>query len=94
MNGADFHSRQVEGYYKSSPGAILKKQVELARIIQDVMTVVLDSKHSHTKRWLKTSLTQLNARLCGWHDSLPGELRWKRWGSCFEEIDLQVAGLQ
>lgn len=73
--------------------SLLKKHIELAKIIDDIQALMYNPMQQQTKRWTATSLTQLNTRLCGWYDSLPSKLRWKKWGSCFEEVDVGIAAL-
>jgi hypothetical protein len=73
-----------------SPAAL--KHLELFKLTQDILDLTSGSPNISSTAGL--SLTQLNSRLCGWHEDLPVELRWNKWGSSFEIIDPKVASMQ
>ncbi|KAL1857413.1 hypothetical protein Daus18300_010386 [Diaporthe australafricana] len=62
--------------------SLLYQQVELGRIIHDILSTTFAPKRkerSKARRWTKVSLNNLNARLVAWHEALPTEMRWKKW---------------
>ncbi|KAL3428519.1 transcription factor [Phlyctema vagabunda] len=73
-----------------APFSVIEKQYELARIIDDLMASTRCKRAEHPS-W--QSVERLNVRLCAWHESLPTQLRWNRWTSSLDDIDLGVAGL-
>jgi hypothetical protein len=93
---------QDSSYFRDMKGApssasVLNKEIELGRIIQDMLSQTLSPKRmapGGSKRWAEISLNQLNARLCSWHNTLPGEMRWDRWGSSFDVVHPSIAALQ
>lgn len=76
---------------------ILNKQQELANIIEDLLSQDLSGRwcpSPGSSRSVEISLNDLNARLLGWHNSLPSYLRWDIWGSGFGDIEQNIAELQ
>lgn len=82
----------------TDPTSPAEKQMELCKIIHD-MLVPRDflrggsAQHPATQRWTEVAVNELNTRLWGWHSTLPGELRWNRWGSCSDTIMPGIAAL-
>jgi hypothetical protein len=77
--------------------SVLKRQIDLGRIIEDMLSQTLPPKKmapGGSKRWAEISLNRLNARLCSWHNALPGDMRWDRWGSSFDVVHPSIASLQ
>ncbi|RFU34241.1 hypothetical protein B7463_g2082, partial [Scytalidium lignicola] len=76
--------------------SVFKKHIELGKIIQDMLAQIFaPGKESsrESSRWVQLCLNQLNARFWNWHDSLPGDMRWNRWGSSFETVYPNIASM-
>lgn len=90
------HAKDVDAWPVVST-LLLAKQAELGRIIQEIQSQVHfpcgRSRHG-SEYWLQAVYIKLNARLWGWHDSLPGAMRWNRWSSNLDEVDPSLANLQ
>jgi hypothetical protein len=83
----------------TDPTSPAEKQMELSKIIHDILLPRdFSSKGSAqqptTRRWTEVAISELNTRLWGWHSTLPGELRWNRWGSCSDAVIPSIAALQ
>ncbi|KFY26563.1 hypothetical protein V493_04018 [Pseudogymnoascus sp. VKM F-4281 (FW-2241)] len=82
----------------ADPTSPAEKQMELSKIIHD-MLIPRDfsskgaAQQPTTSRWTEVAIGELNTRLWGWHSSLPGELRWNRWGSCSDAVIPSIAAL-
>jgi len=75
---------------------VLNKQVELGKVVQDMLSQTLSPKKVvsiGSRRWTEASLNQMNARLFNWCDSLSGEMRWDRWGSSSDVVHPSIAAL-
>ncbi|OBT98176.1 hypothetical protein VE01_03713 [Pseudogymnoascus verrucosus] len=82
----------------TDPTSPAEKQMELFKIIHDILLPRdFSSKGSAqqptTRRWTEVAISELNTRLWGWHSTLPGELRWNRWGSCSDAVIPSIAAL-
>jgi hypothetical protein len=82
----------------NTPQSLIKsKQLELMCLVEVILSFnssIRSASFLHFNRWIEISLNDLNARLWRWHDSLPSELRWDRWGSRFDAIKQSIAALQ
>jgi len=83
----------------SEPNLILTYQDELCHIINDMMVKPhplwgAAITFSDDLRWEELVVGEINTRLLGWHNALPGELRWNRWGSCFDIIHPSITALR
>ncbi|KIX10471.1 uncharacterized protein Z518_01554 [Rhinocladiella mackenziei CBS 650.93] len=75
---------------------LLTKQAELGSIIKEIQLRVHSANrksHRGSEFWLEALYNKMNARLWSWHNSLPGEMRWSRWGSNLEEVNPSIATL-
>ncbi|KFY29643.1 hypothetical protein V494_08580 [Pseudogymnoascus sp. VKM F-4513 (FW-928)] len=75
-----------------------EKQMELSKIIHDMLlprdfSSKGPAQQPATRRWTEVAISELNTRLWGWHSTLPGELRWNRWGSCSDAVIPSIAAL-
>ncbi|KIW25811.1 uncharacterized protein PV07_08954 [Cladophialophora immunda] len=77
------------------PTLLLIKQAELGNVIKDIQLQVHCKRKLHhlSEYYLQALYNKLNARLWSWYDSLPGDMRWSRWSSNFEEVEPSVANL-
>lgn len=75
---------------------LLAKQVELLEIVQEIQAHALNytTLHQHSDQWLEATCGKIDAKLCLWLDTLPGELGWSRWSSNSEPIDPGQMDLQ
>ncbi|KAE9580611.1 hypothetical protein CGMCC3_g3373 [Colletotrichum fructicola] len=46
---------------------------------------------AHARRWTEVSLNKLNARLVAWHEALPTNMRWKKWFTKKDNLQVNVA---
>lgn len=96
QNGlSEFHASETS----VNPISVSRQQAELCNIINDMLLPSQSAWRGSTPlvsvhRWTDVVISELNARLCGWHNNLPSDLRWNRWGSCFDTIDPSIAALQ
>jgi len=77
--------------------SILNKQIELGRIIEELLSQTFAPNrraHRRSGSWMENSVNKLNAKFLSWQDSLPGEMRWDRWGSSCDAVHSSVASLQ
>lgn len=77
--------------------SILHQQVELGRIIDDILsTTFVPKKNEQTKarRWTSVLLNKLNARLVAWHEALPNDMRWRKWLTAKDNLLPDIAMLQ
>lgn len=80
-----------------SSSLIFQKYMELTKIIQDVVSPAsspVQSTRLTSTHWKEVALNALTARFWNWHDSLPGALRWNRWGSNLDEVEVNLAAMQ
>ncbi|KIW17243.1 hypothetical protein PV08_04434 [Exophiala spinifera] len=74
---------------------LLQKQAQLATIAGDFQNHTYLSRRRRPSRRSEVANgavhNKLNARLLGWYNSLPSELRWSRWTSNNEPLDPGVA---
>ncbi|KAK5458234.1 hypothetical protein LTS15_004314 [Exophiala xenobiotica] len=75
---------------------LLQKQAQLGKVIEEIQC----QSHFSTRKplcqsasWIEAVYSKLNARLLGWYDSLPGELRWSRWSSNLDTLEPDLATL-
>ncbi|KAG8164038.1 hypothetical protein KVR01_005956 [Diaporthe batatas] len=76
--------------------SLLHQQVELGRIIHDILSTTFVPKRneqSKARRWTNVLLNQLNARLLAWHETLPSDMRWKKWVTAKENLLPDIAML-
>lgn len=77
--------------------SLLLQQVELGRIIDDILcTTFVPKKNEQSKarRWTTVLLNKLNARLVAWHEALPNDMRWKKWLTAKDNLLADIAVLQ
>ncbi|CAK7234996.1 hypothetical protein SBRCBS47491_009140 [Sporothrix bragantina] len=77
---------------------LFNKQVELGRIIHDMLAHTFSPKKTRiasTRRdtWTDVSLNELNSRLVSWHESLPNDMRWKKWFAASDVLQPNVSVL-
>lgn len=80
-----------------SQTSLLHQQVELGRIIHDILSTTFVPKRneqSKARRWTNVLLNKLNARLVAWHEALPNEMRWKKWLTAKDNLLPDIAMLQ
>ena len=70
---------------------LFNKQVELGRIVHDMLAHTFSPKKTKvaTPRrdtWTDVSLNELNSRLVSWHESLPNDMRWKKWFAASSDV--------
>ena len=75
------------------------KGVELHEIINGLgfqrdLPKSCETAQYQSQHWVDVTVNELNAKLLRWHSTLPGELRWNRWGSSSEVVNPRVAALQ
>ncbi|KAL6242762.1 hypothetical protein RBB50_010408 [Rhinocladiella similis] len=73
---------------------LLQKQAQLATIVGDFQNHTYFSRRRPPRRSEAVNGSvhnKLNARLLGWYNSLPSELRWSRWTSNIEILDPGLA---
>lgn len=79
------------------PTSLLHQQVELGRIIHDILATTFVPKRneqSKARRWTNVLLNKLNARLVAWHEALPNEMRWKKWLTAKDNLLPDICMLQ
>jgi hypothetical protein len=89
------------GHLKSPPTApnphlIFQKYIDLAKIIHDILCLgweACQNTKSGSKHWDRIVLNAISARLWNWHDGLPGDFRWNRWGSNVDDVHLSLASM-
>lgn len=80
-----------------SPTSLLHQQVELGRIIHDILGTTFVPKRneqSKARRWTNVLLNKLNARLVAWHEGLPNDMRWKKWLTAKDNLLPDICMLQ
>lgn len=80
-----------------SPTSLLHQQVELGRIIHDILGTTFVPKRneqSKTRRWTNVLLNKLNGRLVAWHEGLPNDMRWKKWLTAKDNLLPDICMLQ
>jgi len=80
----------------SDSSAVSKQQVDLAVIIQDMLSQQSNRRangNSSSQRWMEVSINELNTRLWRWSNILPASCRWNRWGSNLDPVYPHVAAL-
>lgn len=85
--------------YRNSGQLVLVQLVELAEIIETVITSLFSPKFIKTPRKdlvskRVTSVEILNVELFRWHSALPGELAWNQWLPTTQSISPAVAVIQ
>ncbi|KAF3802847.1 putative transcriptional regulatory protein [Colletotrichum gloeosporioides] len=73
---------------------LFNQQIELARIIHDMLSTTFAPRKktdAHARRWTEVSLNKLNARLVAWHEALPTNMRWKKWFTNKDNLQVNVA---
>ncbi|KAF4422836.1 putative transcriptional regulatory protein [Colletotrichum fructicola] len=73
---------------------LFNQQIELARIIHDMLSTTFAPRKktdAHARRWTEVSLNKLNARLVAWHEALPTNMRWKKWFTKKDNLQVNVA---
>ncbi|KAK1848628.1 transcription factor [Colletotrichum chrysophilum] len=73
---------------------LFNQQIELARIIHDMLSTTFAPRKktdAHARRWTEVSLNKLNARLVAWHEALPTNMRWKKWFTNKNNLQVNVA---
>jgi hypothetical protein len=76
---------------------LLQKQAQLGKVIEEIQCQSHFSPRKplcQSASWMGVVYSKLNARLLGWYDSLPGELRWSRWSSNLDTLEPDLATLQ